>query len=89
MRSIVNKTPKALRVPLPGGRSLFLGPGARGQVPAGALERPAFRKLLDAGDIELLADDQRAFGEAEQPARPHRGSRGHPADRSHGHKGDR
>ena len=89
MRSIINRTPKALKVPLPGGRSLFLGPGGRGQVPASALDRPAFRKLIEGGEIELLGEDHPAFGEAEKSTKAYRANTAHPAKRSPQNKGDR
>ena len=54
MRTIVNNTVRPLRVPLPGGKVLFLGPKKSGQVADGArLEHAALRKLLKAGDIRL------------------------------------
>ena len=49
---ITNKTRKALSVPLPGGKKLFLGPGKTGQVTAKALEHPPLVALLEAGDLE-------------------------------------
>jgi hypothetical protein len=49
---ITNKTRKPLSVPLPGGKTLFLGPGKTGQVTAKALEYRPLAKLLEAGDVE-------------------------------------
>ena len=49
---IINKTQKPLSLPLPGGKTLFLGPGKTGQVALKALEHPPLVKLLEAGDIE-------------------------------------
>ena len=52
---ITNKTRKPLRLPLPGGKRLFLGPGKTGQVSPKALEHPPLVKLLEAGDrIEVV-----------------------------------
>ena len=53
---IINKTGKPLRIPLAGGKKLFLGPGKTGQVTPKALERPALVKLLEAGDIETTGE---------------------------------
>ena len=53
---ITNKTRKPLRLPLPGGKRLFLGPGKTGQVSPKALEHPLLVKLLEAGDIETTAE---------------------------------
>ena len=52
---ITNKTQKPLKLPLPGGKRLFLGPGKTGQVSPQALEHPLLKKLLEAGDIETVA----------------------------------
>jgi hypothetical protein len=49
---IINKTTKPLRIPLPGGKKLFLGPGRTGQVNAKALQHPPLAKLIEAGDVE-------------------------------------
>ncbi|MDB4711840.1 hypothetical protein OAF35_04125 [Verrucomicrobiales bacterium] len=49
---IINKTKKPLRIPLPGGKKLFLGPGKTGQVNAKALQHPPLAKLVEAGDVE-------------------------------------
>ncbi len=55
--NIINKTQKALSLPLPGGKKLFLGPGKVGQVAPKALEHPPLAKLLEAGDIAKLDDE--------------------------------
>jgi hypothetical protein len=49
---ITNKSKKALSIPLPGGKKLFLGPGKTGQVTAKALQHPPLVKLIEAGEIE-------------------------------------
>jgi hypothetical protein len=54
MKAITNKTRKPLRIHLPGGKTLFLGPTRRAEIRDDALEYPAVKKLLDAGDIELV-----------------------------------
>ena len=48
---ITNKTSKPIRVPLPGGKKLFLGPGKTGQVSPKAIEHPPLVKLLESGDL--------------------------------------
>lgn len=53
MPTIVNKTPRPLKVPLGGGKTLFLGPAKSGQVTDAALEHPGLRKMLDTGDIQI------------------------------------
>lgn len=49
---ITNKTKRPIRVPLPGGKKLFLGPGKTGQITAKAAEHPPLVELLEAGDLE-------------------------------------
>jgi len=56
MRTIVNKTTRPLRVPLPGGKVLHLGPKKSGQIADPAAEHPALRKLVEAGDIVIQGE---------------------------------
>jgi hypothetical protein len=56
MMTIANKTLKAIVVPLPRGKKLHLGPGKTGQVAASASEHPPFKKLVEAGEIEIVED---------------------------------
>lgn len=51
---IINRTKRPLRVPLPGGKKLFLGPGKNGQVAPKAAEHPPLKKLIDDGEIEVV-----------------------------------
>lgn len=56
MKEIRNKTHAPLRVPLPHGKTLHLGPLNTGEVAASALEHPPFKKLVDDEKIEILGD---------------------------------
>ena len=58
MKEIRNKTRVPLRVPLPQGKTLHLGPLQNGEVGANALEHPPFKKLVDDGKIEILGDGE-------------------------------
>mgnify|MGYP004005936977 CR=1 FL=1 len=51
---IKNTTRKPIKVPLPAGKGLFLGPNAKGQVSDKAVEHPPFKELLDDGTIEII-----------------------------------
>lgn len=51
---ILNKTKRPLRVPLPGGKKLHLGPGRTGQITPKAAQHPPLQKLVEAGEIELV-----------------------------------
>ncbi len=59
MTTVSNKTKRPLSVPLPGGRKLHLGPGKSGQIGAGASEHPQLKTMVEAGEIEILAEGQR------------------------------
>ncbi|MBI5506443.1 MAG: hypothetical protein HY899_16755 [Deltaproteobacteria bacterium] len=55
MRSIKNLSAAPLRVPLPGGKTLHLGPGESGSIRDEAAEHPALHKLAEAGTLEVGA----------------------------------
>lgn len=65
MKSIVNKTRDALRVPLPKGKTLHLGPRQTGQVSVHDVDHPPLARLVAAGKIEI-------FDESENEAIPDR-----------------
>jgi len=53
MKTIKNLTYRPLRIALPGGKTLHLGPAKSAKVADAAIERPAVKKLIDAGEIEV------------------------------------
>ncbi len=59
MIAVSNKTQRPLSVPLPGGKTLHLGPGKTAQISAKAVESPGLKKLVDAGEIEVVDEDPR------------------------------
>ena len=56
MRAVSNKTQRPLSIPLPRGKTLHLGPGKTGQISSSAIEHPPLKKLVDAGEVEILAE---------------------------------
>ena len=62
MAAVTNKTGKPLSIPLPRGKTLHLGPRKRGHISPHDLEHPALRKLVDAGAIEIVAEDSGSSG---------------------------
>ena len=60
MKTILNKTPRPLRIRLPRGKTLHLGPSKTGQISDDALSRKAVQELLQAGDIEVVGEDSSA-----------------------------
>ena len=64
--TISNKSHKPLSLPLPGGKILHLSPGKTGQISAKAAANPQLKKLVEAGEIEIFAEDP----SANRPRRP-------------------
>lgn len=88
MTDITNKTKKPLRVPLPGGKTLFLVPGRSGQVAPKALDHPPLKALIDAGDIQVGGGSgNRSGGGA--ASRGLSGGQGHSPEGGIRHTGDR
>ena len=61
MKTVRNLTQRPLKIALAGGGFLHLGPAQTGQIADAAAGRPAVRKLVDAGELEI--DDERTGGE--------------------------
>ena len=89
MKSVINKARKPLRVPLPGGKILHLGLNGRGQVPDDALNRPAFKKMVKAGEIEVLDDASQRASDDRGASRVQETTHGHPATKTVTKRGDR
>ena len=77
MKEIVNKTHRPIRVPLPGGKFLHLGPAKSGQISDQAVQTPSFQKLLKKGTIELIGEGNRAVDAPTGPATPGTSTQGH------------
>ena len=54
MKALLNKTPKPMRLSLPGGKTLFLGGTRSANVREDALEHPPIKKLIEAGTLEVV-----------------------------------
>ena len=61
MKTIRNKTAMPVRVPLPRGKVLHLGPHMDGEIADNAVEHAALLKLVKAGSIEILGDGERSL----------------------------
>ena len=87
---ITNKTHKPIKVPLPGGKFLHLGPNKSGQIAERAAEAPAVKRLVKSKEIEITSE-----GNQVQAVGAGKSSAG--AEATHGHipntmmrpKGDR
>jgi hypothetical protein len=53
MRTVKNLSASPLRIPLPGGKTLHLGPGQSASVRDSAADHPALKKLCEDGRVEL------------------------------------
>lgn len=57
LKTIRNKTPKPLSVPLPDGKRLFLSPGKTGQIATRAADHAPLLVLVESGKIEIVDAD--------------------------------
>jgi len=89
MATIKNKTKRPLRVPLPQGKTLHLGPGKSGQVTAKALQHAPLAKLVEAGDLEIEDEGKGSLGGAHGGQAGLSASEGHEAGGGIHHGGDR
>ncbi len=65
--NITNKTKLPIRVPLPGGKKLFLGPGKTGQITLKSAEHQPLLDLVETGDLDI-DDTKRARNSASSDA---------------------
>ena len=77
MRTIVNRTRRPLKIQLQGGKVLHLGPGKTGQVSDPTVERDSFRKLVDAGEVEVLGEGETASQQGGSSTVPGESTQGH------------
>lgn len=89
IKDIINRTRHPIRISLPGGKTLHLGLAGRGQVPDDALERPALKKLIEAGEIEVLEQNRHVVAADKGSTRIRRSAYAHPATKDASRKGDR
>lgn len=89
MRTIVNRTVQPLAVHLPRGKVLHLGPGKSGQIGDDAVDAPGVKKLVDAGQLELLAEGEQPRGGAVSSGTIHADTHGHHGPTGPKTRGDR
>lgn len=89
MKTIENKSHRPIKVPLPQGKFLHLGPGKKGQVADHAEGHPGFKRLLDAGDIEIIEAGGRPVGPGDGEGGGHPSTQGHVPRTSVSTRGDR
>jgi hypothetical protein len=89
MAAVTNKTGKPLSVPLPRGKTLHLGPRKSAQISSHDLDHPALRKLVDAGTIDIVAEDSGSGGGDDGGTHDRAPMPGHTAGRGGRRSGDR
>lgn len=62
MKTVRNLTQKPLKVPLPGGKSLRLGPRQDGTIDDKATHHGAVKRMVEAGTIEVLGGTSAGHG---------------------------
>ena len=62
MKEVRNKTSRPIRIPLPRGKSVHVGPSNVAQIADAAAEHPAVQKLVEDGSIEILGEGQNVAG---------------------------
>ncbi len=89
MKTVTNKTRTPLKIPLPRGKSLHLGPGKTGQLRDDAAAHPGIKKLVEAGSIEIFDGGKTDAGATGTAAAPHTASRGFAKSGAKSRTGDR
>ena len=89
MKTIKNKTHAPLKVPLPRGKKLHLGPGKTGQVAHQDVEHKPLQGLVKAGKIEIIGEGSEKDTSREQGRAPHEATHGHHPPTPRQVKGDR
>jgi len=89
VKTILNKTMRPIKVPLSGGKVLYLGPARTGQVADRATEAAAFLRLLEAGAIEILGEGSPRAAGTPAAAGGAETTQGHPPDTLSHRRGNR
>lgn len=89
MKTVRNKSHKALAVPLPRGKKLHLAPGQTGEVTAQAAEHPPLVAMVTADELELLEASAKHAESVHGGGRVHGSTGGHQPGKRQGSRGDR
>ena len=89
MRVVVNKTSKPLKIRLPQGKTLHLGPRKEGQVAPQALESPGVKSLVEAGELAILDHGSQHSAHGGEGGGPATNTRGHHSNTTARQHGDR
>ena len=89
MITILNQTPKFLRVPLSRGKILRLGPRKEGQISTQDAERDSVKRLVADGAIKIMGEGPQAGSSAVANPGLRANVHGHLPRVSGGRRGDR
>ena len=89
VKTVRNKTNRPIRVPLPGGKVLHLGPAKEAQIADNAAEHASLLKLVKAGSIEVLGEGERTEGMSSAPGSTPEQTHGRNRSTQLRHRGDR
>ena len=89
MKTIVNKTQRPLKIKLSQGRVLRLGPAKEGQIATHDAERDSVRRIVEAGEVEIIDDASRAAGRGSKGPAGMAQSQGYHRQFSGSKRGDR
>ena len=89
MKTVTNKTRTPLKIPLPRGKSLHLGPGKTGQLRDDAAAHPRVMKLVEAGSIEIFDGGKTDAGAGGMASASHTASKGFAKSGAKSRGGDR
>ena len=81
MKTVHNLTRLPVRVPLPGGKTLHLGPGKTGKISDAAVDAPGVQRLIKDKTIEIVGSDDGGAPDGSGGS----GGKG-PSESTHGHK---
>jgi hypothetical protein len=76
MKTVTNKTRAPIRIRLPGGKALYLGPFKTGQIRDQDASHPALKKLVEAGEIEIFDGRHQGGAGALGGTAPHEATHG-------------
>jgi hypothetical protein len=89
VKNVLNKTRSPLKIPLPQGKFLHLGPMKTGQISDGAAELPAVQKLIKDGQIEIVGEGTHPSSASAAPGAVHESTHGHAQQKDIRPKGNR
>lgn len=89
MKTVRNKTHRPLRVNLSRGKTLHLGPLKEGQINVHDVDASGVKRLVEAGELEIVGDGAKGPETAAPPAPGHAVTHGHHPGTSVPKRGDR